>query len=103
MIPIGIWLQRRRSSRPARCPPRIRRSTCRIPFFRHGIEVVVMATFINFVIVGTATYRGVSYMDSPDFCGQTCHVMAPQWAAYQVSPHSSVDCVQCHVGSGMKS
>ena len=42
-------------------------------------------------------------MDSPNFCGQSCHVMAPQWAAYQVSPHSHVDCVQCHVGSGMKS
>ena len=29
--------------------------------------------------------------------------MAPQWSAYQVSPHSHVDCVECHVGSGMKS
>jgi nitrate/TMAO reductase-like tetraheme cytochrome c subunit len=42
-------------------------------------------------------------MDSPHFCGQSCHVMAPQWAAYQESPHSHVDCVECHVGSGMKS
>ena len=39
-------------------------------------------------------------MDSPNFCGQSCHVMAPQWAAYQVSPHSHVACVECHIGSG---
>jgi nitrate/TMAO reductase-like tetraheme cytochrome c subunit len=71
------------------------------PFFRRGIEVVLIATFINFVIVGTASYRGISYMDSPNFCGQTCHVMAPQWAAYQVSPHSHVACVDCHIGSGV--
>ena len=71
------------------------------PFFRRGIEVVLAATFINFVIVGTASYRGISYMDSPNFCGQTCHVMAPQWTAYQVSPHSHVACVECHIGSGV--
>lgn len=29
--------------------------------------------------------------------------MAPQWTAYQESPHAHVDCVECHVGSGMKS
>jgi hypothetical protein len=26
--------------------------------------------------------------------------MYPQWTAYQVSPHSHVDCVQCHIGAG---
>jgi nitrate/TMAO reductase-like tetraheme cytochrome c subunit len=71
------------------------------PFFRRGIEVVLAATFINFVIMGTASYRGISYMDSPNFCGQTCHVMAPQWTAYQVSPHSHVACVECHIGAGI--
>jgi nitrate/TMAO reductase-like tetraheme cytochrome c subunit len=75
----------------------------RNPVFRRGVEIVLLASFINFVILGTATYRGVAYMDSPNFCGQSCHVMAPQWSAYQESPHSHVDCVQCHVGSGMKS
>ncbi|HEX3660720.1 MAG TPA: NapC/NirT family cytochrome c [Acidobacteriaceae bacterium] len=103
LIPIGISLRRRQLLAAGQVPSVYPQIDLRNPVFRRGIEIVVLATFINFVIVGTATYRGVSYMDSPNFCGQSCHVMAPQWAAYQESPHSHVDCVQCHVGSGMKS
>jgi nitrate/TMAO reductase-like tetraheme cytochrome c subunit len=103
LIPIGIFIRRRQLVGAGAVPAEFPQIDLRNPAFRHGIEIVVIATFINFVIVGTATYRGVSYMDSPHFCGQSCHVMAPQWAAFQESPHSSVDCVQCHVGSGMKS
>jgi nitrate/TMAO reductase-like tetraheme cytochrome c subunit len=103
LIPMGIVIRRRQLVLAGSVPAEYPQIDLRNPAFRHGIEVVVIATFINFVIVGTATYRGVSYMDSPHFCGQSCHVMAPQWSAFQESPHSSVDCVQCHVGSGMKS
>jgi len=103
LIPIGISLRRRQLLATGQVPSVYPQIDLRNPVFRRGIEIVVLATFINFVIVGTATYRGVSYMDSPNFCGQSCHVMAPQWTAYQESPHSHVDCVQCHVGSGMKS
>jgi nitrate/TMAO reductase-like tetraheme cytochrome c subunit len=103
LIPIGISLRRRQLLAAGQVPSVYPQIDLRNPVFRRGIEIVVLATFINFVIVGTATYRGVSYMDSPNFCGQSCHVMAPQWTAYQESPHSNVDCVQCHVGSGMKS
>jgi nitrate/TMAO reductase-like tetraheme cytochrome c subunit len=103
LIPIGIWLRRRQLIAAGQVPSVYPQIDLRNPVFRRGIETVIVITFINFVIVGTATYRGVAYMDSPHFCGQSCHVMAPQWAAFQVSPHSHVDCVQCHVGSGMKS
>ena len=103
LIPIGIFIRRRQLIAAGTVPAEYPQIDLRNPAFRHGIEIVVIATFVNFVIVGTATYRGVSYMDSPHFCGQSCHVMAPQWSAFQESPHSSVDCVQCHVGSGMKS
>ena len=103
LIPIGIWFRRRQLLAAGTVPAAYPTIDLHNPAFRHGIEIVVIATFINFVIVGTATYRGVSYMDSPHFCGQSCHVMAPQWTAYQVSSHSHVDCVECHVGSGMKS
>ena len=103
LIPVGISLRRRQLLAAGQVPSVYPQIDLRNPVFRRGIEIVVLATFINFIIVGTATYRGVSYMDSPNFCGQSCHVMAPQWTAYQESPHSRVDCVQCHVGSGMKS
>jgi nitrate/TMAO reductase-like tetraheme cytochrome c subunit len=40
-------------------------------------------------------------MDSVSFCGETCHsVMAPEFTAYQNSPHSRVACVDCHIGPG---
>jgi nitrate/TMAO reductase-like tetraheme cytochrome c subunit len=42
-------------------------------------------------------------MDSPEFCGQSCHVMHPEYTAYKVSAHSHVPCVECHIGSGAKS
>src|SRR5580700_1263562 len=103
LIPIGIWLRRRQLIAAGQVPSVYPQIDLRNPVFRRGIEIVALATFINFVILGTATYRGVAYMDSPHFCGESCHVMAPQWSAYQVSPHAHVDCVQCHVGSGMKS
>jgi hypothetical protein len=39
-------------------------------------------------------------MDSPQFCGQSCHVMHPEYTAYKISPHSHVACVDCHIGNG---
>jgi formate-dependent nitrite reductase cytochrome c552 subunit len=60
-----------------------------------------VATALNLLIIGTASYRGVEYMDSVSFCGTTCHrVMAPEYTAYQNSPHSRVACVECHIGPG---
>ncbi len=34
-------------------------------------------------------------MDSASFCGQTCHVMEPEFTAYQLSAHSQVGSVDC--------
>jgi nitrate/TMAO reductase-like tetraheme cytochrome c subunit len=101
LIPVGIWLRRGQLKTAGELPSVYPQVDLKDPIFRRGVEVVLAATFINFVIVGTASYRGISYMDSPNFCGQSCHVMAPQWSAYQVSPHSSVACVDCHIGSGL--
>jgi nitrate/TMAO reductase-like tetraheme cytochrome c subunit len=100
LIPVGIWKRRRKLKAHGELPSVYPQIDLKDPFFRRGVEFVIAATFINFVIVGTASYRGVSYMDSANFCGQSCHVMAPQWTAYQVSPHSHVACVECHIGSG---
>jgi nitrate/TMAO reductase-like tetraheme cytochrome c subunit len=70
------------------------------PVFRHGVDIVVVATAINFIIVGIGCYRGVAYMDTVSFCGNTCHVMAPENAAYHVSEHSGVACTECHIAPG---
>ncbi len=71
------------------------------PLIRRALVLVAVASFLNATILGTATYRGVEHMDSVQFCGSTCHnVMAPQFTAYQDSPHSRVACVKCHIGPG---
>ena len=100
LIPIGIYFRHRHLVAIGAVPAAYPEIDLNSPAFRHGINVVVIATFINFVIVGTASYRGVAYMDTPNFCGQACHVMTPEWTAYHVSSHSGVACTECHVASG---
>ena len=74
------------------------------PVQRHTAIIVFLLTMANIVIVSLAAYRGVEYMDSPQFCGQACHgVMKPEYVAYQDGPHSRVACVECHIGSGATS
>ncbi len=101
LIPIGMLLKRRRLKALGEIPPVFPEINLRDPVFRRGLDFVLIATFINFVIVGTATYRGVAYMDQPSFCGQSCHVMAPEWAAYQVTTHRDVACTHCHIEAGL--
>jgi nitrate/TMAO reductase-like tetraheme cytochrome c subunit len=101
LIPIGIAIQRRRLLMKGTLPSIYPAVDFNDPMFRHALNFVILATFVNFVIVGIASYRGVAYMDTPGFCGTSCHVpMQPQWVAYQHSPHSHVDCTECHVGGG---
>jgi len=48
-----------------------------------------------------AAFKGVTYMESTEFCGQLCHsVMKPEYTAYKRSPHAHVACVDCHIGEG---
>lgn len=101
LIPIGMFFKRRHLVARGEIPATYPDINLQNPVFRRGINFVVIATFINFVIVGTATYRGVAYMDQPSFCGQTCHVMAPEWTAYQVSSHRDVACTHCHIAEGV--
>jgi len=68
---------------------------------RHVAVVVVALTVVNLMIVSMASYEGVVYMDSVPFCGETCHtVMRPEYTTYKRSPHSRVECVECHIGPG---
>ncbi len=48
------------------------------------------------LIVGSA--HAWAWTNSPAFCGKTCHTMPPQYASYELSPHSRVSCVECHIG-----
>ena len=101
LIPIGILLRRRSLKAAGQLPSVYPDINLANPVFRNALSFVLIATFLNFVIVGTASYRGVAYMDKPSFCGQTCHVMAPEWTAYHVFPHANVACTECHIASGL--
>jgi nitrate/TMAO reductase-like tetraheme cytochrome c subunit len=103
LIPVGIFLRRRLLRKAGAIPAEFPRIDLNDRMFRHGIDIVVVATIVNLLVVAVASYRGASYMDSPQFCGQSCHVMHPEFAAYQVSAHSHVACVDCHIGSGASS
>ena len=103
LIPLGMVLHRRRVRAAGTLPAEYPQINLSDPVFRRGIEFVCAATLVNFILVGTASYRGVAYMDSPNFCGQACHVMYPEHTAYQLGPHSNVACTECHIGSGVTS
>jgi nitrate/TMAO reductase-like tetraheme cytochrome c subunit len=101
LIPIGIWVRRRSLRVSGQLPGVFPAIDLHLPVVRSTLEWVAFATIVNLLIIGTASYRGVEYMDSTSFCGTTCHtVMAPEYSAYQNSPHSRVACVDCHIGPG---
>jgi hypothetical protein len=62
--------------------------------------VIGLTTAANLVIGSHLTYATVEHMDTPDFCGVTCHVMNPEFNAWKVASHSHVKCVSCHITPG---
>jgi nitrate/TMAO reductase-like tetraheme cytochrome c subunit len=103
LIPIGIILRRKRLQKDGQIPAQYPQIDLNDRMFRHGLDIVLVATIANLLVVAVATYRGAAYMDSPQFCGQSCHVMHPEYTAYKISAHSHVPCVECHIGNGAES
>jgi hypothetical protein len=101
LIPVGIWLRRRSLRGSGDLPGVFPAVDLHLPVVRRTLEWVGLATGINLLIIGTASYRGVEYLDSTNFCGTTCHVMLPENTAYHRSPHAHVACVDCHIGPGL--
>lgn len=103
LILLSFWLQVRAAHR------RGERVTLRLsidtssPNFRRALYGTVAALVLGFFIVGYSGVKGVETVASVDFCGKACHhIMGPQYAAYQHSPHARVACVDCHVGPGFE-
>lgn len=109
LIPLGLLRERRRR----RGPEQPVESDSVLSAFARAMEsqtvrrrvaFVMVATVLNVLIFSTVTYRAVTFMDTPAFCGGVCHgVMQPEYDAYKQSPHSQVACVECHIGSGASS
>jgi len=103
LIPVGVFARRRKLQKAGQIPLAYPKIDLNDRIFRHGLDIVLVATIVNLLVVAMASYRGASYMDSPQFCGQSCHVMHPEYTAYRISAHSHVACVECHIGSGARS
>jgi nitrate/TMAO reductase-like tetraheme cytochrome c subunit len=103
LIPIGLFARRKKLQQAGQIPAEFPRIDLNDRVFRHGIDIVLVATVVNLLVVSVASYRGANYMDSPQFCGKSCHVMKPEYTAYQIGPHSHVPCTECHIGPGIQS
>jgi hypothetical protein len=101
LMPIGILLRRHKLKAAGALPAEYPTLSFQEPELRKLLTLIAALSIANVVILGTASYRGVGYMDSTQFCGLTCHtVMAPEYAAYLNSPHSRIACTECHIGEG---
>jgi nitrate/TMAO reductase-like tetraheme cytochrome c subunit len=94
LIPIGIALGKRRvASQMATLPDR------RTAFRRAAIFFAVMTT-ANVIIGSQVSYQAVEHMDTVQFCGQSCHVMKPEFTAHLQPPHQQLVCASCHIAPG---
>ncbi len=101
LIPIGLRLQRKKDQKTGQ-PSRFPVLDFNDPRLRSVALLIFVLTVVNLMIVSTATFKGVQVMDTDSFCGETCHkVMQPEAVTHQITNHSSVRCVDCHIGEGM--
>jgi nitrate/TMAO reductase-like tetraheme cytochrome c subunit len=95
LIPIGIALAKRKVTENLN-----EGEDRRLAWRRAGIFFGVM-TVANVVIASQLSYRAVEHMDTVQFCGQTCHVMKPEFTAHAaLPPHQAVACAECHIAPG---
>ena len=101
IVVVGILFERRRrrkykSSEIAAYPVLDLNS----PRQRRTFLILLVAAFLFLFISAFGSYRVFEYSESVTFCGQACHVMKPEFTAYNASPHARIACVECHVGGG---
>jgi hypothetical protein len=68
------------------------------PWWVRLLPYAFLGVLTFFVLVGSV--YAWDYTNSPQFCGESCHTMPPEYTAYLLSPHAEVDCVECHIGRG---
>jgi nitrate/TMAO reductase-like tetraheme cytochrome c subunit len=101
LIPLGMWLQRRRLKQHPDAPSDWPVWDFRDPRVRRLALLLVVLAAVNGTVMLLAGYSSLHWMDSPGFCGQTCHTpMHPQYTAWQTGPHARIACASCHIGEG---
>ena len=101
LIPLGMWLQRRRLRQHPDAPSDWPVWDFRDPRVRRLALLLVALAAVNGTVMLLAGYSSLHWMDSPGFCGLTCHTpMHPQYTAWQTGPHARIACASCHIGAG---
>jgi len=101
LIPLGHWLDTRRRRRDPTRPYDWPVYDLRLPATRRFVLAITALTIANLAIISVAAFGGMRAMESPGFCGQTCHLpMHPQFTAWQATAHARVACTECHIGEG---
>jgi len=105
LVLVGVLRERGRRARglPPSITPSISIDLARLTRRRPLFFIVAGTVVASFVVfgVGFGTLSVVEYSESNAFCGEVCHsVMNPEYQAFHSSPHSRLDCVDCHVAPG---
>lgn len=79
---------------PAEQAPQPKRRRRRWPFVLGALGIVIL--LFGFFI---ASVELLHYTESTTFCS-LCHIMKPEYTAYEHSPHARAECGSCHVGPG---
>jgi len=58
LIPLGVWARRKKLQKAGQIPLAFPRIDFNDRIFRHGVDIVLMATIVNLLVVAVASYRG---------------------------------------------
>lgn len=94
LIPIGVYLAKRHIEATIETLPDPKSA------FRRAAIFFAVMTVANVIIGSQFSYRAVEHMDTAQFCGQSCHVMKPEFTAHLIAPHDGVECASCHIAPG---
>jgi hypothetical protein len=97
LIPIGMLFEKRRQERGQIRPFVI---DLRNPQHRNAALLFSVGTAIFLLMTTVGLFETYHFTESVAFCGETCHVMHPEKTTHQLTAHSEVACVHCHVGPG---
>jgi len=103
LIPVGavLWRRKIRGMPGGEDTPLLPVFDLNAKNTRKWLLIFLGATIVNIIVLAGATYKGVEFTESVEFCGLTCHsVMEPEYTAHARSPHSRVACADCHIGPG---
>jgi len=102
LVFFGAWAQRRWAIKHAATMPDRWRLNFADPGQRRRLILFGSAALAFILLSAFGSYQTYHYSESNQFCGQVCHsAMNPEWVTYKRGAHARVDCVSCHVGSGV--